>query len=96
MLKRNEVILWQGRPARSFAPGVEAIFPLFFGLLFTGIASYAVYRTLEGGVFFTVGFVFVAVGLHVVLHALFKGMLIRHRSHYALTNHRAFVMTDHP
>ena len=95
-LKRDEVILWQGRPAYSFAPGVFAVFPVLFGLVWTGFSGYAVYRTLEGGAFFTVGIIFMAVGIHVVLHALFKGMLIRRWSHYALTNYRAFVLIKHP
>ncbi len=96
LLKRDEVILWQGRPTRSFAPGVAAIFPILFGLLFTSIAAYTVYRTLDGGAFFTLGIVFMTAGLSVVMHALFNGMLIRRWSHYALTNHRAFVLIDHP
>jgi len=67
-----------------------------FGLLFTSIAAYAVIRAFNGGVFFTLAIVFMGIGLSLVIHTLFKGMLIRRWSHYALTNHRAFVLINHP
>ncbi len=95
-LQRNEVILWQGRPTRSFAPGVGAIFPVLFGIVFTSAALYGFLRALQGGVFVTTALFAVALGLSVILHALFHGMLIRRWSHYALTNYRAFVLIDHP
>ncbi len=96
LLKRGEVILWQGRPTRSFAPGVGAIVPVIFGLVYASIAIYAIARAVEGGVFLSIGYLFAGIGLSFALHALFRGMLIRRWSHYALTNYRAFVLIDHP
>ena len=95
-LKRGEVILWQGRPTRSFAPGVGAIVPVIFGLGFASIAIFAINRTAAGGVVFSLAYLFAGIGLSLALHALFKGTLIRRWSHYALTNYRAFVLIDHP
>jgi len=95
-LKRGEEILWQGRPARSLAPGVGAIVPVIFGLGFASIAILSIIRTAEGGVFLSIGYLFAGIGLSLALNALFYGMLIRRWSHYALTNYRAFVLIDHP
>ena len=95
-LKRGEVILWQGRPTRSFAPGVGAIVPVLFGLGFASIAIFAIIRSAEGGVVFSLAYLFAGIGLSLALHALFRGMLIRRWSHYALTHYRAFVLIDHP
>ena len=50
----------------------------------------------EKGGLFTLGLVFIGVGLSVILHALFTGMLIRCWSRYALTNQRAFVLVTYP
>lgn len=96
LLKQDEVILWQGRPTRYFAPGVGAFFPVVFGLGYAAIAGYAYFRALNGGVFISLTIFFMIMGLSLALHALFNGMLIRRWSHYALTNYRAFVMIDHP
>lgn len=96
LLKRGEYIIWQGQPVRSFTPGFGAIFPVVFGLVFTSIAGFAVFKMSEKGGFFILGIIFMGFGLSVVLHALFSGMLIRRWSRYTLTNQRAFVMVDYP
>jgi hypothetical protein len=96
LLKRNEVILWQGRPTRYFAPGVGAVVPVFFGLIFASGPAYGAYVAFQSGVFVMIAILFVIFGLSVASYALLNGMLIRRWSHYALTNYRAFVLIDHP
>ncbi len=96
LLKQDEVILWQGRPTRYFAPGVGAIIPVFFGLISASGPGYGAYIAFQSGVFVSIAIFFAIFGLSVASHALFNGMLIRRWSHYALTNYRAFVMIDHP
>ncbi len=96
LLKQDEVILWQGRPTRYFAPGVGAFFPVVFGLGYAAIAGYGAYVAFQGGVFIMLAIFLMILGLSIASYALFNGMLIRRWSHYALTNYRAFVMIDHP
>ncbi len=80
--------MWQGRPTRYFAPGVGTVVPVVFG--------HCRLCYLSGRRVFSLAIFFMIIGLSLATYALFNGMLIRRWSHYALTNHRAFVLINHP
>ena len=95
LLTPGEEIVWQGRPSSGLRIEFRSPFePLFF-LFFTGFSIFwMVGASAAGGWFWTFGLLFFFVGSYNLIGAHFWKAYVRSRTHYTLTNKRAFIATD--
>ncbi len=92
ILDEGETILWQGQPV----PGVQlefgSAFEPFFFLFFTGFSIFwMVMASQAGGLFWTFGLLFFAVGSYNLVLQHFWKAFLRRNTYYTLTNRRAFI-----
>lgn len=97
ILEQDEVIRWQGRPDST----VKWLWPHFVSLaLGLVISLFALLWMLaaakQGGLLWTFGLLFVAIGLSLILGPPYLRPYIRSRTWYTLTNKRALIATDLP
>ena len=96
-LEKDEKILWQGHPRHEFVlPKVE-IPAILFGFAFIGFSVFwMIGASREGGVVWLFGLIFFGLGLKLLYRNLFEPTLRRRRTHYTLTDRRAFIATNMP
>lgn len=97
ILDPDERILWQGRPDGGFAWERRMMYPTVFGAAFAGFAAFwTVGVAYSGGGFWPLGFLFIIIGLWLIIHTLLQPSFVRRRTWYTLTNKRAFIAANLP
>lgn len=95
ILDEGETILWQGRPRQGFKFTPANAIAGVFGLFFAGFALFwMVMASRGGGAFWMFGLIHFAVGVGMIVSAIFGGTYARRRTWYTLTDRRAIVSTD--
>jgi len=95
-LDPDEHIIWQGRPATGLRLKPRNLIKSPFGIFFLGYAIFWTSNSARtGGTgFLMFGLPFIAAGLWLVFGKHIFDSLRRGRTHYTLTNKRAFIATD--
>lgn len=108
LLDTGEHILWQGKPtpglsfqATAWPSAAMGLFFMLFSLYWMGMASNITSQMNGFGavipkLFPLFGLPFFAIGFHNAIGHVFWQAYLRSRTHYTLTNKRAFIATDHP
>ena len=95
-LARNEKLLWSGHPRRGLRlRGSDAVF-IPFSLMWGGFAFFweaSVLRQGAPGFMALWGIPFVLVGIYIILGRFFVDAWMRSRTHYALTDQRAIIIS---
>jgi hypothetical protein len=95
-LAPGELVLWSGRPRRGLTLEATDAFMIPFSLLWAGFAVFWEVSALAGDapVFFLIwGIPFLAVGAYITVGRFFWDARQRARTHYALTDRRALVIS---
>ena len=96
-LDPGERIIWQGRPDGGFYLKPSNYVMALFGLAFAGFAFFwMVMAGQAGGGFWAFGLLHFAVGVGLVVGAVYWGTFKRQRTWYSLSNQRAFIATELP
>jgi len=101
ILDTDEKILWQGQPdgrfrlrGKNIALSIFGLFFLGFSLFWITMASTATSATGGAGLMFPLfGLPFVLIGLYLVIGIHWFDALGRRKTHYTLTDKRAFIAT---
>lgn len=92
ILEPGETILWQGQPDGRMVFRPVHIFPLLFGLAFSGFALFwMIMASQAGGVMWMFGLIHFTVGIGVMGGGPVGGAWKRRRSFYSLSSRRAFI-----
>lgn len=97
LLDPGEDILWQGSPDPGWHMGLGGAGLAVFGIFFAGFALF--WMTMAGqagGNFWMFGLIHFAVGVGMILGAIFYPTYRRRHTFYTLTDRRAFIATDLP
>jgi hypothetical protein len=95
-LSPHETVRWAGRPQQGLVFRSTDLALIPFSILWCGFAIF--WETLvvtSGGPFFMVlwGIPFILVGLYMVFGRFLYDAFVRSRTHYALTQHSALVLS---
>ncbi len=96
ILEEGERILWQGRPDARVKWSEFSPIQTFVGVLFTAAGYNALSSMIEGPaqIFMIVPLAIAIMGLYFVGGHFLWSALRRSRTHYTLTNRRAFIAVD--
>lgn len=93
----EEKILWQGQPFSGVKLRGYDFYAVIFGSFFTCFALFWMTQAARaGGYFWMFGLIHFCVGLSITLAPFLYQPFLRRRTHYTLTNERAFVATNLP
>lgn len=97
IFEEGEHIVWQGRPDGRIAIRAGNIAGVLFGLFFTGIAVFWMTMAFSAGGFaWMYGLLQFAIGVGIVVGAIYGGAYKRQRTWYTLTNRNAYIAVNMP
>lgn len=95
-LGRGEIVRWNGRPQQGIVFRSSDLLMIPFSLLWCGFAFFWEYTVITQGssTFMMIwGVPFVCVGLYFVFGRFLFDAFIRSKTRYALTDHRALILS---
>ena len=96
-LKEGERVLWQGRPDGRIVFSTLNVGVSVFGFVLAGYMLVGfLLRDPDVGSFGVIVALFCVIGIALGIGSMVWSAFVRRRSWYALTNHRAFILTDLP
>ncbi|WP_371169450.1 aspartate carbamoyltransferase catalytic subunit [Aliiroseovarius sp. 2305UL8-7] len=97
ILEPGESIIWQGHPRREFVLADIKLSALVFGFVFVGFSTaWMIVASREGGFIWMFGLIFTGLGLRLIYRNALEPTVRRYKTHYTLTNRRAFIATNMP
>lgn len=95
-LGRGEIVRWHGRPQQGVVFRSIDLFAIPFSVLWCGFAVFWEYTVVSQGTsqfMMLWGVPFVGIGLYFVFGRFLADAFIRSKTRYALTDHRALILS---